>query len=170
MPCSVVFFFNKKIVLAGKGMAFEEGTEGGGQESDESSPRGVLEIQTSGSSSGSSDNSCCSCSITTSAERLVRHNGLRGKKQQSFGWKYVKDVLAKKPALTSRGSNCNRVYTKGANKALARTTSAENDRNRIDDDRNGIDEGVGKGSWRSFDYAELAAATDNFNPGNSISL
>jgi hypothetical protein len=51
---------------------------------------------------------------------------------------------------------------KGLTKKLARIRSAEE----------GIDIGSipTKPSWRNFDYAELAAATNDFSPGNNSLL
>ncbi|KAI4382074.1 hypothetical protein MLD38_008081 [Melastoma candidum] len=132
----------------------------GGEESQEASPRGVLEIRPLASSS---DNTCCSCSIPTPPDTLVCHHARRRKDPHlSSGWKkYVGDVLGKKPASASSSRDSGSgvlLRVKDVNKVFARIQTADSD----------VDERIGKCSWRSFDYAELAAATGNFSPDNLI--
>lgn len=129
----------------------EETTDG------EASPRGILGVRVLGSSGSSSDNSSsssCSCSITSSTQKVPR------KKNLGLGWRNVINVLGIK--TTSASSSASVPSNKPVKKALARIRSADESES---DQINSRVEFVGKPSWRNFDYAELAAATDNFSPG-----
>ncbi|CAL0311844.1 unnamed protein product [Lupinus luteus] len=130
---------------------------------DDSSPRGVLETPVSGTESDISGNNSSSghsisplsspTAVTAEAERV---GGFDGYMPQ---WKTMFDVLTFKsvrkltvlPLLSANHD----VSKKGSTKKLARIRSAEDT----------IDIGAipMKPSWRNFDYAELAAATDDFS-------
>lgn len=126
---------------------------------DQTSPRAVLEIPVSGTDSDHSSSSSCSSSSTN------RSIPERSTIKQSHGlqWKNLIDTWKKKsvrrfstiPMLTSSDTS-----RRGLRRKLARIRSADD---RIDCG----EELVIKPSWRSFDYEELAAATDNFSSGKN---
>ncbi|OIW10622.1 hypothetical protein TanjilG_15994 [Lupinus angustifolius] len=135
---------------------------------DDSSPRGVLETPVSGTESDISGNSSSSghsisplSSPSSAAAEAQRVGGFDGYMPQ---WKTMFDVLTFKsvrkltvfPMLSANHD----VSKKGSTKKLARIRSAEDT----------IDIGAVpmKPSWRNFDYAELAAATDDFSSENMI--
>ncbi|KAK6923267.1 Serine-threonine/tyrosine-protein kinase, catalytic domain [Dillenia turbinata] len=116
------------------------------------SPRGILEIPISGGDSDQSSSSWSSENSTSQQALVPRiHHGLQ--------WKNIMESFKKKSArkLSSfhfLGNNEN--SRKNMRRRLARIRSADD----------GIDCGgspIPKPSWRSFDYEELAAATDNFS-------
>lgn len=130
---------------------------------DDSSPRGVLEIPVLGATdpdhTGSS--SCSSCVSPTQipappSQLRESHGGSQ--------WKSVIEAFKRKsvrrfsiiPLLTAS----HEFSGKNLSRKLGRIRSAEDG---IDND--GISP-RSKPSWRSFDYAELAAATDHFSSGN----
>ncbi|XP_027362840.1 receptor-like cytosolic serine/threonine-protein kinase RBK1 [Abrus precatorius] len=127
----------------------------------ETSPRGILEAPVSGAesdTSGSSSFSLCS------PEKSPATNGkLLGWDGQLLQWKAMVDVFKFKsvrkltaiPLLTM-----NHDISQKNLKRLARIRSAEDS----------IDIGAipTKPSWRNFDYAELAAATNDFSPENLV--
>ncbi|KAF5463128.1 hypothetical protein F2P56_019068 [Juglans regia] len=139
---------------------------GNDDEDDEESPRGVLEIPVLGPADSSdntgSSSSFSSCiSPTQKPEAPPQHRESRGGSQ----WKSVFEALKRKSlrrfstiALLTTSHNASR---KNLSRKLARIRSAED---RIDYDGTHRT----KPSWRSFDYAELAAATDNFSSENLI--
>ncbi|KAK7252443.1 hypothetical protein RIF29_36380 [Crotalaria pallida] len=131
---------------------------------DDSSPRGVLETPVSGTESdisGSSSGRSTSPESSPSAESK-RAGGFEG---HLLPWKSMIDVLTFKsvrkltafPLLSTNHDVSKKGSTK---KKLARIQSAEDT----------IDIGAipTKPSWRNFDYAELAAATDDFSSENLI--
>ncbi|KAE9596966.1 hypothetical protein Lal_00007482 [Lupinus albus] len=130
---------------------------------DDSSPRGVLETPVSGTESDNSDRSVFLSESSPSAETADtrRVGGFEGHMQQ---WKSMIDVLTfksvrKLTAFPLLSAN-NDVSKKGLTKKLSRIRSAEDT----------IDIGAipTKPSWRNFDYAELAAATNDFSDENMI--
>lgn len=138
---------------------------------DVSSPRGVFEVPISGTDSDSSGSSNWSSWSPgkSSPPGLPRPNGKDGNGQQQ--WKAMIDVLRFKnvrrfsniPLLAASYE----ISRKSLRKKLARMRNPGDD----DDEDCGIDlDGIPtKPSWRNFSYADLAAATDNFNPGKCIS-
>lgn len=125
---------------------------------DDSSPRGVLETP---DNSGSSSSSCNSISQEDSPSAEARRvGGFEGHVQQLksmidvFTFKSVRKLTAL-PMLAANHDVSKKVSTK----KLARIRSAEDT----------IDIGTipTKPSWRNFDYAELAAATDDFSSGKN---
>lgn len=125
---------------------------------DQTSPRAVFEIPVSGTDSDHSSSSSCSSSSTN---RSIPQRSTTMSTKQSHGlqWKNLIDTWKKKsvrrfstiPMLTSSDTS-----RRGLRRKLARIRSADD---RIDCG----EELVIKPSWRSFDYEELAAATDNFS-------
>lgn len=137
-------------------------------EKDEScSPRGVLDIPTLGldaDQSSSSFSSSCSDEKLAHAESAVKPQPA-AQAQRLHWWSSI-DSLRRKSArkfstITVLGGH-DGGSRKGFKKKLERNRSAED----------GIDSGAlpvpKKPSWRNFDLAELAAATDNFSPGKSF--
>jgi hypothetical protein len=137
---------------------------------DESSPRTILECPVSETES---DNSGSSSFISDSSENspppeLVAGGKSNGKENQMqhhmksmmdvFKFKSVKKLTAI-PILVAASHELTK---KGLTKKLARIRSAEE---CID-----IGSIPTKPSWRNFDYAELAAATNDFSPGNNSLL
>ncbi|KAG2696145.1 hypothetical protein I3760_07G044900 [Carya illinoinensis] len=133
---------------------------------DESSPRGVLEIPVLGATdsdhTGSSSFSSC-ISPTQKPAPTPQPRESHGGSQ----WKSVIEAFKRKsvrrfsivPLLTAS----HEFSAKNLSRKLGRIRSAEAE-DGIDND--GIPRP--KPSWRSFDYAELAAATDNFSSENLI--
>lgn len=129
---------------------------------DQTSPRAVFEIPVSGTDSDHSSSSSCSSSSTN---RSIPQRSTTMSTKQSHGlqWKNLIDTWKKKsvrrfstiPMLTSSDTS-----RRGLRRKLARIRSADD---RIDCG----EELVIKPSWRSFDYEELAAATDNFSSGKN---
>ena len=130
---------------------------------DESSPKTILEVPVSGTES---DNSTSSSYISYSPENSPpseeKSGGKEGQVQQ---WKSMIDVfkfksVRKLTAIPMIVAASHELAKKGLNKKLARIRSAEDS----------IDIGVipTKPSWRNFDYAELAAATQDFSPENLV--
>ena len=139
-------------------MRIEDGSKKQDNNDEQSSPRGVLEIPVLG---GDSDHSSCSsCSSSSNDKSIVVHQELVRQTHRSQ-WKSLFGALKKKsvrrfstiPSLA--GHELSRISLR---RKLARIRSAE-DPISVE----GIP--VSKPSWRSFDYAELAAATDNFSSG-----
>lgn len=135
---------------------------------DESSPRTILECPVSETES---DNSGSSSFISDSSENspppeLVAGGKSNGKENQMqhhmksmmdvFKFKSVKKLTAI-PILVAASHELTK---KGLTKKLARIRSAEE---CID-----IGSIPTKPSWRNFDYAELAAATNDFSPENLV--
>ncbi|XP_041022823.1 receptor-like cytosolic serine/threonine-protein kinase RBK1 [Juglans microcarpa x Juglans regia] len=139
---------------------------GNDDEDDKESPRGVLEIPVLGpadssdnTGSSSSFSSCISPTQKPAAPPQLRES--RGGGQ----WKSAFEALKRKSlrrfstfALLTTSHNASR---KNLSRKLARIRSADD---RIDYDGTHRT----KPSWRSFDYAELAAATNNFSSENLI--
>lgn len=121
---------------------------------DEPSPRGVLEIPILSVDSDHSSSSSCS----SSSEKSFMQRAL-ARENNGLPWKNVIDSLKKRS--TRRFSTIPLMASyelskKNLRRKLARIRSADD----------GIDCGgipIPKPSWRSFDYKELAAATDNFS-------
>lgn len=128
-------------------------------EEDEVSPRGVMEIPVSGTDS---DQSSSSSSSSSSGEKAAAGQCQRGQ------WKNVLELLKRKsvrrfstmPFLAASYEMSKRNLRR---KQLARIRSA--DEGRVVDCEGFM---AAKPSWRSFDHAELAAATTNFSPGEGI--
>lgn len=113
--------------------------------SDNSSPRCVLEIPISGVDSDSSSSSSNGSSISSA------DHGLQ--------WKNLIRVLRKKSMrrLSTFPLASSEIYRRSLSRKLARIRSAEDGIGDYEERT------VWKPSWRSFDYEELAAATDNFS-------
>ncbi|XP_048133359.1 receptor-like cytosolic serine/threonine-protein kinase RBK1 isoform X2 [Rhodamnia argentea] len=155
----------------------EKGPEPGGvgkEEANEgraSSPRGVLEIP---SLSSDSDHSGCGCSSSsataekpTAAQRLHWWSVVDALKRRS-----ARKLLptpspgiarADEDAARGRGWKTTTAATTKKKKKLLRIHSAEDGM-----DRGALNLPAWKPTWRSFDLAELVAATDNFCPENLI--
>ncbi|XP_057961938.1 receptor-like cytosolic serine/threonine-protein kinase RBK1 [Malania oleifera] len=133
---------------------------------DDPSPRGVLENLVLGAdsdhSSSSSSSSCSSSSSSSTAERLIGDGAPEARRLQ---WKNLVSALKKKsarrlstiPLLTHYEMTRKNLMKR----RLGRFRSAE-------DAINCEGMPVPKPSWRSFDYHELAAATDSFSTENLI--
>ncbi|XLR21570.1 hypothetical protein S83_014291 [Arachis hypogaea] len=142
---------------------------------DDASPRCVMEAPVSETESDSTTTSSSSSSSfspeklplplppppAVAAAALRKTNSKESNLQQ---WKTMIDVFkfksVKKLTTIPLLSAGNEITRKGFAKKLARIRSAEDS----------IDIGVipTKPSWRNFDYAELAAATNDFNPENLV--
>ncbi|KAL5753315.1 hypothetical protein ACOSP7_023493 [Xanthoceras sorbifolium] len=129
---------------------------------DMASPRGVLEIPVLGTDSDSSSSSSSSCSSST--EKLTpKRNGNREGNNYGLQWKSMIDSIKKKsarrfsviPLLTNYDLSKKNIWKK-----LARIQSSE--------DEADIEIPLTRPSWKNFEYAELAAATDNFCSENLI--
>ncbi|KAL9461114.1 hypothetical protein AB3S75_004165 [Citrus x aurantiifolia] len=125
------------------------------------SPRGVLEIPVTGTDSDSSSSSCDSSS---SPEKSTPQRAVN---RESGGWKSMIDSIKKKsvvrrfsviPLLTNY-----ELTKKNLWKKLGRLQIPEDD-----DADDGGSVPIVRHSWKNFDFAELAAATDNFNSENLI--
>lgn len=125
------------------------------------SPRGVLEIPVTGTDSDSSSGSCGSSS---SPEKSTPQRAVN---RESGGWKSMIDSIKKKsvvrrfsviPLLTNY-----ELTKKNLWKKLGRLQIPEDD-----DADDGGSVPIVRHSWKNFDFAELAAATDNFNSENLI--
>lgn len=127
---------------------------------DEASPRGVLEIPVSGTES---DQSSSTSSSSSSGEKTTtgRSQGQRGQ------WKNVLELLKRKSARRFSTmpflAASYEMSRRNLRRKLARIRSAEE--GRVVDCEGFM---AAKPSWRSFGYAELAAATANFSPGERI--
>ena len=142
----------------------QDGSKKQDSSDDQNSPRGVLEIPVLG---GDSDHSTCSSCSSSSNDKSTVHQELVRETHRSH-WKSLFGALKKKsvrrfstiPSLA--GHELSRISLR---RKLARIRSAE-------DPISVEGMPVPKPSWRSFDYAELAAATDNFSSGedNPFSL
>lgn len=127
------------------------------------SPRGVLEIPVTGTDSDSSSSSS-SCGSSSSPEKSTPQRAVN---RESGGWKSMIDSIKKKsvvrrfsviPLLTNY-----ELTKKNLWKKLGRLQNSEDD-----DADDGGSVPVVRHSWKNFDFAELAAATDNFNSENMI--
>lgn len=138
----------------------QDGSKKPDSSDDQNSPRGVLEIPVLG---GDSDHSTCSSCCSSSNDKSTVHQELVRETHRSH-WKSLFGALKKKsvrrfstiPSLA--GHELSRISLR---RKLARIRSAE-------DPISVEGMPVPKPSWRSFDYAELAAATDNFSSENLI--
>ena len=150
-------------------------------EEDDSSPRAVLDIPIMGGNdsdhSGSSGSfSSSSCVSPTSQKSMVGQSQSQSQNQsQSHGggsqWKSVIDGLKKKSmrrlsTISSFTASYDLSRKNYLRRKLARIRSAEDG---IECSEN-HEIPVPKPSWRNFDFAELAAATDNFSSGKRFSL
>lgn len=139
---------------------------------DEVSPRAILEAPVYGTESDSSgSNSFSSYSPDNSPPvEAAAEEKLGGKETQVQQWKSMVDVfkfksVKKLTAIPMLVAVSHEITKKSLNKKLARIRSAEES----------IDIGAipTKPSWRNFEYAELAAATNDFSDGiyySSLSL
>ncbi|KAF8404721.1 hypothetical protein HHK36_009610 [Tetracentron sinense] len=126
---------------------------------DHSSPRGVLEIPVLGVDSDNSSSS----SSSSATEKLIVQQALIPE-SHGLHWRNVIEAIRKKslrrfstfPMLTS-----SEISRRNLRRKLARIRSAE-------DQTEYGESFVPKPSWRSFDFEELAAATDNFSPEKLI--
>ncbi|KAG7968096.1 hypothetical protein I3843_08G134700 [Carya illinoinensis] len=134
-------------------------------EDDEESPRGVLEIPVVGpadsenTGSSSSFSSCISPTQKPAAPPQLRES--RGGSQWKFFFEALRRKSLRRFSTISLLPTSHDASRKNLSRKLARIRSAED---RIDYDGTHRT----KPSWRSFDYAELAAATDNFSSENLI--
>jgi hypothetical protein len=134
---------------------------------DESSPRGVLEIPVLGTPDSEHSGSSSFSSLCVSPPQKPTVTPQLRESHGGSQWKSVIEALKKKSrrrfsTIPSLGAS-HEVSKKNLRWKLARIRSAEE----------GIDYGgvsMPKPSWRNFDYAELAAATDNFSPGKNKHL
>ena len=148
-------------------------------EEDDSSPRAVLDIPIMGGNdsdhSGSSGSfSSSSCVSPTSQKSMVVQSQSQSQNQsQSHGggsqWKSVIDGLKKKSmrrlsTISSFTASYDLSRKNYLRRKLARIRSAEDG---IECSEN-HEIPVPKPSWRNFDFAELAAATDNFSSGKTF--
>lgn len=162
----------------------EEAAAGG--EGRASSPRGVLEIPSLGSDSDhSSSSSSCSSSSSSSAAAAAQKPTAAA---QRLHWGGVLDawrrrstrrlLLLTSPPAEARADACpfDPSSRRGSKTTTATATNAKKKKKkllRIRSAEDGIDRGAlnlpaSKPTWRSFDLAELVAATDNFSPENLI--
>ncbi|KAI4328124.1 hypothetical protein L6164_020506 [Bauhinia variegata] len=122
---------------------------------DEGSPRGVLEIPISGTESDLSGSS-------RSSSPAQRPNDRDSGGPQ---WKSMIDVIRKKSV---------RRFSTIPFLGMSYDISRKNLRKKLGRNRKGEDGAIDlsaistKSSWRNFDYAELAAATDNFSSENLV--
>ena len=137
---------------------------------DDASPRRVLEAPVSETESDNSGSSSSSFSLAklplpprpaAAAAVVARRAG--GRESHVQQWRSMIDVfkfksVRKLTTIPLLGAG-HEITRKGLTKKLARIRSAEES----------IDIGVipTKPSWRNFDYAELAAATDDFSSGKN---
>ncbi|GAB2279286.1 hypothetical protein Dimus_013931 [Dionaea muscipula] len=143
-----------------------------GSDDESSSPRGVLETPVSEASSVMDEQSITSTTTTTtttsfsltSMEKSVAGGGGGG---GAFGygipWKGFADVMKKKSLKKFSSSTIALLtsYELGSKKNVSRKLA------RIGSAEDGIDCGLlpmSKPTWRTFEYAELVSATDNFSP------
>ncbi|XP_056168408.1 receptor-like cytosolic serine/threonine-protein kinase RBK1 [Syzygium oleosum] len=153
---------------------------GGGEEDPVASPRGVLEIPSLGSdsdhSSSSSSSSTAAAEKPTAAQRLHWWGVLDALRRSSAKKQMLPLLAAGSPAKgradaceldapsSRRGSKTTTAtMTKKKKKKLLRIRSAEDGM-----DCGALNLPASKPTWRSFDLAELVAATDNFCPENLI--
>lgn len=136
------------------------GSQGGGEMvkfcEEEPSPSGVLEVPVSRTDSDRSENSQCS---TSSKEKSMGDGAM----QRGSGMQ-LKDVIEnirKKSARRFSNIPLLAASYELSRRNLRRFARGQNSEDSIDCE--GII--VPKPSWRNFDYAELAAATNNFCPG-----
>uniref|UniRef100_A0A2P2JTB5 non-specific serine/threonine protein kinase n=1 Tax=Rhizophora mucronata TaxID=61149 RepID=A0A2P2JTB5_RHIMU len=132
---------------------------------DESSPRGVLDIPILGSDSDHSSSSSSTCS-SGSVGKLVQERVVARENTNAFQWKQMFDTIKKKSvkrfSVIPLSTTYETITRKNMKKKLARI---QNSADAL------IDFGgpqVPKPSWRNFDAAELAAATDNYSSENLI--
>ncbi|PIA56210.1 hypothetical protein AQUCO_00700516v1 [Aquilegia coerulea] len=138
---------------------------------DHNSPRGVLEIPILGtdsdnSSSSSSSNYSSSSSSSTNTEKLHKDQALVPECHR-LQWRNMIQLIKKKSLRrfsTFSLLTSSEISKRNLNRKLARIRSAED---RIEFECAGVPL-VPKPSWRSFDFKELAAATNNFNSENLI--
>ena len=129
---------------------------------DQPSPRGVLEIPVLGSDSDTG--SCSNNSSSYSPMKPV----FQKLNRDSYGWQWknmietIKKKSARRfsviPLLTSY-----EISRKNLRRKLAKLHGSEEEE-EVDIDCIP----VAKPSWKNFSYSELAAATDNFNPGKQL--
>lgn len=142
-----------------------------GEEEEQQSPRGVLEVPIAGSDSDNSfsserSSSFGSCSADEKTTTEVQRGG-GGVSKESYGlqWKSLVESIKKRsakkfpiiPLLVGHD-----VSKKSLRKKLGRNRSA--DGNSLDCE----DFVVPKPTWRNYSYQELADATDNFSPDKLI--
>lgn len=149
-----LFFF---VFYAETGQNIENpvtGSHKDSMDSEDSSPRCVLEIPVSGVDSDNSSSS--NGSSSSSADHGAQ-------------WRNLIGVLRKKSMrrLSTFPLTSSEIYKRNLSRKLARIRSAEDG---IRDYEKGKKGAVWKPSWRSFEYEELAAATDNFSSGERFSL
>lgn len=127
--------------------------------SDQNSPRGVLQIPISsadsdgdGSGSSSSDISPGNPSIAPDGTVLESH---------SLQWRtLIGGFILRKKRCMMRLSTFPPAMAAGLG-----LQGTQSEKDRMESGEITAEIGRGRPSWRSFDYQELAAATDNFSPG-----
>ncbi|XP_028785171.1 receptor-like cytosolic serine/threonine-protein kinase RBK1 isoform X2 [Neltuma alba] len=130
---------------------------------DQASPRGILEIPVSGTESDHSGSSSIYSSSSpeksSEAERVNVREGL------GQPWKAMMESFKKKSA-----QRISAISLLTASYEMSRKSLRKRRMERIRSAEEGINLGAipTKPSWRNFDYAELQAATDDFNPENLI--
>ncbi|XP_028802795.1 receptor-like cytosolic serine/threonine-protein kinase RBK1 isoform X1 [Neltuma alba] len=130
---------------------------------DQESPRGILEIPVSGTESDHSGSSSIYSSSSpeksSEAERVNVREGL------GQPWKAMMESFKKKSA-----QRISAISLLTASYEMSRKSLRKRRMERIRSAEEGINLGAipTKPSWRNFDYAELQAATDDFNPENLI--
>ncbi|XP_028802797.1 receptor-like cytosolic serine/threonine-protein kinase RBK1 isoform X2 [Neltuma alba] len=128
---------------------------------DQESPRGILEIPVSGTESDHSGSSSIYSSSSpeksSEAERVNVREGL------GQPWKAMMESFKKKSA-----QRISAISLLTASYEMSRKSLRKRRMERIRSAEEGINLGAipTKPSWRNFDYAELQAATDDFNPGS----
>ncbi|KAF5179521.1 Receptor-like kinase [Thalictrum thalictroides] len=136
-------------------------------EEDDNSPRGVLEIPILGTDSdNSSSSSSYSSSSSTNTEKLQKDQALVPEYHR-LQWRNMIQLIKQKSLRrfsTFSLLTSSEISKRNLNRKLARIRSAED---RVEFECAGVPL-VPKPSWRSFDFKELAAATNNFNSENMI--
>ncbi|XP_054825445.1 receptor-like cytosolic serine/threonine-protein kinase RBK1 isoform X1 [Prosopis cineraria] len=131
---------------------------------DEASPRGILEIPVSGTESDHSGSSNCSLSSPEKSSEAER-----GRVREGVGhgqpWKAIIESLKKKSVQRISAISLLAASYEMSRKSLRKRRM---ERIRSAEERINVGEIPTKTSWRNFDYAELQAATDDFNPENLI--
>ncbi|GAV70066.1 Pkinase domain-containing protein [Cephalotus follicularis] len=132
---------------------------------DEPSPRGVLEIPIMGTDSDNSS-SCSSC-VTNDKSTSSSPTPHKKEVRESHGlpWKTMIDVF-KKQSVVRRFSVIPLLSSHELSRKHLRRKLAHLNASGVEVDTGDLP--FIKPSWRSFDFDELAAATDNFSPENII--
>lgn len=131
-----------------------------GNSSDQNSPRGVLQIPIS--SADSDGGSSSSSSDILSGDRSIAPDGTV-LESHSLQWRtLIGGLILRKKRCMMRLST----FPPATTGLGLQETQSEKD--RMESGEITAEIGRGRPSWRSFDYQELAAATDNFSPDKLI--